>query len=249
MTRWLSPGRNRIRITAENLCSVYEINRLGLSITTTTSRLIEDYQMTHNIDDLRPTDSTTVFTPNDQWAVCWTKVTSEAIGRRIEFRFYDPLGDLYFKAHRTADRYNWGSIRVRDWRAATLQGPWRVDVYIAGEFQMSVPFTIRSTGNSARSPRVTLIEFPNAICADGEKNQGYVSFFDPNADIASVRFDVANAVRFTPFSFEPGVVGQTSGSFSFRIWSTMRQSVTLKVTLIDRWGNKSEPYYFSFNAT
>jgi hypothetical protein len=246
---WLVPGRNRVRITAENLCSVYEINRLELAITADRTRLIEAYQMTHNIDDLRPTDSTTVFSPNDQWAICWTKVTSEAIGRRIEFRFYDPLGDLYFKAHRTADRYNWGSIRVRNWRAATLQGRWRVDVYIAGEFQMSVPFTIGSTGNSARSPRVTLIEFPNAIRADGEKNQGYVSFFDPNGDIASVRFDVVNAVRFTPFSFEPNVNGKTSGSFSFRIWATIKQTVTLKVTLIDRLGNKSEPYYFSFRAT
>jgi len=249
LTHWLSPGRNRIRITAKNLCSVYEINRIEISITTTTSHLIEDYQMTHNIDDLRPTDRTTIFTPNDQWAVCWTKVTPEAIGRRIEFRFYDPLGDLYFKAHRIADHYNWGSIKVRNWRAATLQGPWRVDIYIAGEFQMSVPFTINSTGNSVSSPRVTLVEFPNAIRADGEKNQGYVSFFDPNADITSVRFDVVNAVRFNSFGFEPDVRGKISGSFSFRIWSTIRQTVTLQVTLIDRFGNTSEPYYFRFNAT
>ena len=64
-----------------------------------------------------------------------------------------------------------------------------------------------------------------------------------------MRFDVVNAVRFTPFSFEPNVSGKTSGSFSFRIWATMKQTVTLKVTLIDRLGNKSEPYYFSFRAT
>jgi hypothetical protein len=249
VTGWLTPGRNRVRITTGTLCSVYEVQRLEISITAPTSRLIEAYQMTHNIDDLWPTDSTTVFSPNDQWAVCWTKVTSEAIGRRIEFRFYDPLGDLYFQADRTANRYNWGSIRVRNWRAATLQGPWRVDVYIAGEFQMSVSFTIGSTGNSSRAPRVTLIEFPNTILADGEKNQGYVSFFDPNSDIASVRFDVVNAVRFNSFSFDPHVAGNTSGSFSFRIWSTIRQNVTLKVTLIDRLGNNSTPYYFSFNAT
>jgi len=205
--------------------------------------------MTHNIDDLRPTDSTTVFTSNDQWAVCWTKVSSEAIGRRIEFRFYDPLGNLYFKAHRTADRYNWGSIRVRYWRAATLQGLWRVDVYIAGEFQIRVPFTIGAIGCSVNAPRVIGVEFPSAIRADGEKTRGYVSFFDPHGDITSVRFDVVNAVRFTPFSFEPSIIGNTSGSFSFRIWCGTKQTVTLKVTLYDRQGNKSEPYYFSFRAT
>ncbi len=249
LTRLLSPGRNRIRITAENLCSVYEVQRLEISITATTSRLIEDYQMTHNIDDLRPTDSTTVFTPNDQWAVCWTKVTSEAKGRRIEFRFYDPLGGLYFKTDRTADRYNWGYIRIRDWRAATLRGQWRVDVYIAGEFQSSVPFTIGGTGYSVNAPRVTLVEFPSVICTDGKKSRGYVSFFDPNGDIALVKFDVADAVSFTPFGFEPDVNGKTSGTFSFRIWASMAQEVTLRVTLIDRRGNRSEPYFFSFRAT
>ena len=249
LTRWLSPGRNRIRITAENLCSVYEINRLELATTAHRARLIEAYQMTHDITNDRPADSVTAFSSSDQWAVCWTKVASEAIGRRIEFRFYDPFGGLYFKTDRTADRYNWGYIRVRDWRAATLRGPWRVDVYIAGEFQMSVSFTIGSTGNSIRAPRVTLIEFPNTIRANGEKTMGYVSFHDPNADITSVRFDVVNAVRFSPFSFDPHVEGKASGSFSFRIWATMKQTVTLKVTLIDRLGNKSEPCYFSFNAT
>jgi hypothetical protein len=246
---WLTPGRNRVRITAENLCSVYEVQRLEISITATTSRLIESYQMTHNIDDLRPTDSTPVFTPNDQWAVCWTKVTSEAIGRRIEWRFYDPSGALYYQGQRRADRYNWGYIGVANRRPSDLPGQWRVDIYIAGRFQVSVPFTIRAIGCSVNAPRVTGVEFPSAIRADGEKNQGYVSFFDPNGDITSVRFDVVNAVRFTPFSFEPNVSGKTSDSFSFRIWATMKQSVTLKVTLIDRLGNKSEPYYFSFRAT
>jgi hypothetical protein len=249
VTGWLVPGRNRVRITTGTLCSVYEVQRLEISITATASHLIESHQMTHNIDDLRPTDSTTVFTSNDQWAVCWTKVTSETIGRRIEFRFYDPLGSLYFKADRTADRYNWGYIGVANRRASNLPGQWRVDIYIAGRFQVSVPFTIGTIGCSVNAPRMTGVEFPSAIRADGEKTRGYVSFFDPNGDITSVRFDVANAVRFTPFSFEPNVSGKTSGSFSFRIWATMKQTITLKVTLYDRQGNKSEPYYFSFRAT
>ncbi|NQT93466.1 MAG: hypothetical protein HQ559_11960 [Lentisphaerae bacterium] len=249
LTRWLSPGRNRIRITVENLCSVYEINRIEISITTTASHLIEDYQMTHDIANDRPIDSVVAFSPTDRWAVCWTKVASEATGRRIEWRFYDSLGSLYFKAHRTANRYNWGYIGVRDWRAATLQGRWRVDIYIAGRFQVSVPFTIGAIGYSANAPRVTGIKFPSAIRGDGKNTKGYVSFSDPNGDIASVRFDVVNAIDFTPFSFEPTVNGETNGAFSFRIWSRGKQTVTLKVTLCDRQGNKSKPYYFSFSTT
>ncbi|MCK4598447.1 hypothetical protein KAU37_01260 [Candidatus Bipolaricaulota bacterium] len=248
VTGWLVPGRNCVRITAGTLCSVYEVQRLEISITATTSRLIEDYQMTHNIDGLRPIDSTTIFTPNDHRAVCWTKVTSEAIGQRIEWRFYDPSGALYYQGQRRADRYNWGYIGVANRRPSDLPGQWRVDIYIAGRFQVSVPFTIGTMRCSVNAPRVTGIEFPSVILADGGKITSYVSFFDPNGDITSVRFDVVNAVRFTPFSFEPDISGKTSGSFSFRIWATIRQNVTLKVTLIDRLGNKSEPYYFSFRA-
>jgi len=248
VTGWLAPGRNRIRITAGSLCSVYEVQRLEISITATTSRLIEDYQMTHNIDDLRPTDSTTAFTPNDQWAVCWTKVASAAIGRRIEFRFYDSLGGLYFKTNRTADRYNWGYIRVRNWRAATLQGQWRVDIYVAGKFQVSLPFHIGSAW-FASAPRVTAVDFPEKIRADGVKRWGRVQFHDHDGDITHARFDVVDALSFTPFSFEPDVNGKTSGVFDFRIWASMAQEVTLRVTLIDRRGNSSEPHYFSFRAT
>ena len=248
VTRWLVPGRNHVRITAENLCSVYEVQRLEISSTSAASHLIEDYQMTHNIDNLRPADSTTIFAPTDQWAVCWTEVASEAIDQRIEWRFYDPSGNPYYKTDRTADRYNWGYIRVSGWQAATLQGQWRVDIYIAGRFQVSVPFTIGIIEFLVDAPRVTGIEFPSVILADGGKVTSYVSFFDPNGDITSVRFDVVNAVRFTPFSVDPNVSGKTSGSFSFWIRTTTKQVVTLKVTLIDRSGNKSEPYYFSFRA-
>jgi hypothetical protein len=211
--------------------------------------LIESYQMTHGITSNRPIDNVSAFSPDDRRAVCWTKVASEVIGQQIEWRFYDPSGVLYYQGQRRADRYNWGYIGVASRRPSDLPGQWRVDIYIAGRFQVSMPFTIGTMRCSVNAPRVTGIEFPSAIRADGKKTRGYVSFFDPDGDITYVRFDVVNAVRFTPFSFEPNVSGKTSGSFSFRIWATMKQSVTLKVTLIDRLGNKSEPYYFSFRAT
>ena len=247
--RWLRLGTNRIRIIAGSLCSVYEIRRLEVSLHSAKRGSLEAVQMTHDVVNNYAIDKVATFSPSDHRAICWTKVASEAIGQRIEWRFYDPLGNLYFQIDRTANRYNWGYIRIRDWRAASLQGQWRVDIYIAGRFQVSMPFTIEAMRCSTNAPRVTRVAFPGAIRADGEKTRGYVSFFDPNGDISWVRFDVVNAVYFTPFSFEPDISGEISGSFSFRIWATMKKTVTLKVTLIDRSGNKSKPYYFSFKAT
>ncbi|MCK4391560.1 hypothetical protein KAX17_01465, partial [Candidatus Bipolaricaulota bacterium] len=249
VSRWITRGQNRIRITAGRLCSVYEIKRIEVSITGSANRLIEAHQMTHGIASNRPVDNVAAFSPSDRCAVCWIKVASEARGKRIEWRFYDPSGHLYFKTDRSANRYNWGWIRIRNWRAANLRGQWRVDVFINGNYQLSVPFTIGSRTNITHDPRITGVDFPSAIAANGEKNRGYVSFYDPDGDITSVRFDVVNAVHFTPFRFEPNVDGETNGSFRFRIYCNTRQTVTLKVTLYDRAGNASKPHLFTFRAT
>jgi len=249
VSRWVTSSCNRIRITAGPLCSIYEIKRIEVSVTGRASRLIEAHQMTHGIANNRPIDNVAAFSSSDRWAVCWIKVASEARGKRIEWRFYDPSGHLYFKTDRSANRYNWGWIRIRNWRAADLRGHWRVDVFINGNYQLSVPFTIGSRTNITHDPRITGVDFPRAIAANGEKNRGYISFFDPNGDITSVRFDVVNAAHFTPFSFEPNVDGETNGSFRFRIYCNTRQTVTLKVTLYDRAGNASKPYLFTFRAT
>ncbi len=244
----LRHGENRIRITAGSLCSVYELRRLEVSAASAQSSLIEAVQMTHDItSNNRPIDVVSAFSPTDQLAVCWAKVSSEAMGRRIEFRFYDPSGNLYFKTDRRADRYNWGYIRVRDWRAATLRGQWRVDVSVAGSYQASLPFTIGPAW-FASTPRVIAVNFPSMIRANGKNNRGTVIFYDRDGDIARARFDVIDATSFTPFAFEPSVGGQTDGAFPFRVYSNTRQAVTLKVTFYDQNGNASAPYPFTFQA-
>jgi hypothetical protein len=240
------PGRNRIRITAEDLCSVYEINRLEVATTFGAARWIEACQMTHGIASNRPTDRATVFEPTDRWAVCWTKVTDEAIGRRIEFRFYDPSGSLYFTTERTADRYNWGYINIGGWKAAILRGPWRVDVYVGGELQLSVPFRIGSA-RSELAPRVIGVEFPAVIRANGQRTSGYVSFHDPDGDVAWAVFEPLDGF-FSGFEFDPNVEGMTDGRFRFYVYTRLSQRVTLKVILYDRQGNESEPYGFTFDA-
>ncbi|MCK4600463.1 hypothetical protein KAU37_11720, partial [Candidatus Bipolaricaulota bacterium] len=120
VTSWLTPGRNRVRITTGTLCSVYEVQRLEISITAAASHLIEDHQMTHGIMSNRPVDNVTAFSSSDRWAVSWIKVASEAIGQRIEWQFYDPSDSLYFTTDRTADRYNWGYIGVANRHPSNL---------------------------------------------------------------------------------------------------------------------------------
>lgn len=242
----LSPGRNRIRVAAGDLCSVYEIQRLELHLTVGTVSAIELCQMTHAIAEDRPVDSATAFAPSDARAVCWTKVAPEAIGRRIEFRFYDPSGELYFRTERTADRYNWGYIRIAGWGAANRLGRWRVDVYLSGAFQLSHPFTIGAVGIGQR-PQITGIGFPSQISAGGERTSGWVSFRDPDGDISWVTFEAVDGF-FSDFEFAPDTLGRTEGRFRFYVYTYLTQFVRLKVTLHDRQGNVSEPYYFTFDA-
>lgn len=250
--RWLvadrlSPGRNRIRVVAGDLCSVYEIQRLELRLTVGAIGAIELCQMTRAIAEDRPVDSAASFAPSDVRAVCWTQVAPEAIGRRIEFRFYDPSGELYFRTERTADRYNWGYIRIAGWGAANRLGRWRVDVYLAGAFQLSHPFTIGAVGIGQR-PQIIEIDFPAMISANGERTYGWVSFRDPDGNISWATFEAVDGF-FSDFEFDPNVGAQTEGRFRFYVYTYLTQVVRLKVTLYDRQGNVSEPYYFTFDAT
>jgi hypothetical protein len=250
--RWLvadrlSPGRNSIRVVAGDLCSVYEIQRLELRLTVGAVGAIEICQMTHAIAEDRPVDSATAFAPSDMRAVCWTQLAPEAIGRRIEFRFYDPSGELYFRTERTADRYNWGYIRIAGWGAANRLGRWRVDVYLAGAFQLSHPFTIGAVGIGGR-PQILGIDFPSRMSANGERTYGWVTFRDPDGDISWVTFEAVDGF-FSDFEFDPDVGAQTESRFRFYVYTYLRQSVRLRVTLYDRYGHASEPYYLTFHAT
>jgi len=250
--RWLiadrlRPGRNRILVVAGDLCSVYELQRLELRLTVGALGAIERCQTTHAIAEGLPVDSATAFSPSDARVVCWTEVAPEAIGRRIEFRFYDPTGELYFRTERTADRYNWGYVRIAGWRATSLLGQWRVDVYVAGGLQVSRVFTIGSVSVGLR-PQITGIDFPSRISANGERTYGWVTFHDPDGDISWVTFEAVDGF-FSDFEFATDVEGQTEGKFRFYVYTYLRQSVRLRVTLYDRDGNASAPHDFTFDAT
>ncbi len=202
--------------------------------------------MTHDLRNSRPTDATTTFSPTDERAMLWVKVADSVKGRWLKWKFYQPSGQLYFEYGRSATRYNWSWINIRGRRAAQLTGQWRVDFFIEGQRQLSVSFTIGVRPSSA--PRITFVEFPGTIKANGKNNWGKVGFSDPDGDITFVKFEAVQAVHFSPFGFDPKVKGKTSGTFRFYIYAITRQTITLKVTLFDRRGHASAPYLFTLQA-
>ncbi len=98
-------------------------------------------------------------------------------------------------------------------------------------------------------PEITFIDFPSEIPADGSEITGYVGFKDKDGDIATANFEVVKAEDFQPFSLDlRQFKGYTEGVFMFTIATTTPQQVTLRLTLIDEAGNRSEPKEFSFAA-
>lgn len=107
---------------------------------------------------------------------------------------------------------------------------------------------LQGGGGSPLSPEILGVDLWPTIPADGSKTFGAVRFRDADGDIAQARFDVVEAVDFAPFSFNPKVRGQTSGSFPFFVFSKIPQKVRLRLTLIDEAGNQSLPVEFGFEA-
>jgi len=104
------------------------------------------------------------------------------------------------------------------------------------------------TAQVGSPPEITLVQFPEKIPADGSRIEGKIGFKDPDGDITRVDFEVVEAKDFKPFSFDPGVKGQTEGVFQFYISTTTPQRVILGVTLLDAAGNKSQTWAFPFTA-
>lgn len=245
----LNRGANRVRITAGALCSPYELRRLAIGVPAYVGPAIAAYQFTHGIRDSQPVDNVTSFSSTDRYAVLWVQVEDRAIGDRLEYAFYDPHERVYFEGKRTATRYQWMWIEVRGARAASLPGPWRVEVTIDGRLQLRASFRIGDGVESNSAPRVTFVDMPAVIEANGEDHCGEVGFVDADGDLSYAQFDVVEAWFFPDFGYAPeGVVGVTSGTFKLCVWTLLPQMVTLALTLRDGAGHTSAPYEFTFRA-
>jgi hypothetical protein len=98
-------------------------------------------------------------------------------------------------------------------------------------------------------PEIVAVNFPPSIGATGRDVAGTVQFKAGNDPIAQAQFDVVAAESFDPFTIQTrGVAAQKEGSLSFAIHSSIPQQVTLKATLIDAKGRRSNPMSFSFEA-
>ena len=80
-----------------------------------------------------------------------------------------------------------------------------------------------------------------------------MKFEDPEGDIAKAEFEVLEGdpatIELKPaLSFDPGIKGRTRGSFRFSVVVHEAQTVTLRLTLLDATGLRSEPYESTFQV-
>lgn len=105
---------------------------------------------------------------------------------------------------------------------------------------------------SPNSPKITLIQFPSEIPADGTPVSGQVSFEDHDADVKRIHFSVVKgdrkALELESFAFDPKVAGVHSGWIPFSLACSKPQQVTFMVTLIDEAGHMSAGTAFSFKC-
>ena len=130
-------------------------------------------------------------------------------------------------------------------------GTYRIQVTLvdaAGLESQPWEFSFRA----AAAPRILRVVFPKRI-AVGEERNGLVKFEDPEGDIAKAEFEILEGdpatIEVKPaLSFDPGVRGRTRGSFRFTVVVHKAQTVTLRLTLLDATGLRSEPYEFTFQV-
>lgn len=101
-------------------------------------------------------------------------------------------------------------------------------------------------------PVIVTIEFLSTIIGDGETNYGNLYFHDQNGDVNRLTLDVVSATNFGSADYDPSlylIAGDPySGVYQLYIWCEGQQDVTLRATLYDEAGLKSNSMNFSFTC-
>lgn len=101
-------------------------------------------------------------------------------------------------------------------------------------------------------PVIVTIEFLSTIIGDGETNYGSLYFHDQNGDVNRLTLDVVAATNFDDADYDPNpyiIAGDYySGVYQLYIWCEGSQDVTLRATLYDMSGLKSNSVNFSFTC-
>ena len=101
-------------------------------------------------------------------------------------------------------------------------------------------------------PVIVTIEFLSTIIGDGETNYGNLYFHDQNGDVNRLTLDVVSATNFGNADYDPSYYlidgDRYSGVYQLYIWCEGQQDVTLRATLYDEAGLKSNSVNFSFTC-
>lgn len=101
-------------------------------------------------------------------------------------------------------------------------------------------------------PVIVTIEFLSTIIGDGQPNYGNLYFHDQNGDVNRLTLDVVSAANFGGADYNPSpylIAGDPfSGVYQLYIWCEGSQDVTLRATLYDEAGFKSNSMNFSFTC-
>lgn len=102
------------------------------------------------------------------------------------------------------------------------------------------------------APVIERIEFLSTIIGDGETNYGNLYFHDADGDVNRLTLDVVSATNFGGADYDPRpylIAGDyEAGVFQLYIWCEGSQNVTLRATLYDTTGLKSNSMDFSFTC-
>ncbi len=101
-------------------------------------------------------------------------------------------------------------------------------------------------------PVIVTVEFLSSIIGDGQINYGNLYFHDQDGDVNRLTLDVISATNFGSADYDPNpyiIAGDYySGVYQLYIWCEGSQDVTLRATLYDTTGLKSNSVDFSFTC-
>jgi hypothetical protein len=114
---------------------------------------LRDHIMAKDVSDSNdPVTKTTTFSTEDEKAVSWLNFYPDGEAHDIEWKWFSPNGDLvksrYGDSHLKETNKNpkcWDWIDIGNLNSEQIQGDWRVDVYVDGEFYLKKTFKIEAT--------------------------------------------------------------------------------------------------------
>jgi len=133
--------------------------------------------------------------------------------------------------------------QTQDAKRATQQVEW-----LTFDAQMS---NLTETAQAPKIPVITGISFPKEIPGNKSTIIGLLYFTDPDGDMQYITYDVISAVNFgSGVDNAPRLDSGdwTNGALKIYIWCEGEQNVTLRATIVDYAGNRSNSMEFSFTC-